>query len=404
MLVLYNIAIRIYGLFVWFASNFNPKAKAWVSGRKNLFDKLRKELAGFEGETSWFHVSSLGEYEMAKPLIEELKKQHPTLRIVLTFFSPSGYEVRKENSVADFTFYLPLDTPKNAVQFVQIVNPIKVFFVKYDLWYNHLNAAKENGANLMLISAQFNALQSYFKWFGASQRRALQLFDNVFLVDEASKKLLSQIGVTHTTVCGDTRYDRVMQNASIAQENKFVEEFKGDKQLIICGSTWVEDEELLVQAISRLPDAKWLIAPHEVDWKNINRIKHLIPNAICFSNYRKSKTNVLILDSVGLLNGFYKYADVAYVGGGFKTGLHNILEATAFGTPTIFGPDTSRFPDAEELHEKGLAFKVNNATELISRLQQLLSDKSDFKHQKLIDLMQSRTGATEAILEYTNKC
>lgn len=403
-MLLYNIAISLYGFGIRLAAFFNPKAKKWVVGREKLLERIEADAANFREETIWFHCASLGEYEMAKPVIEGLKSDHSDKTIILTFFSPSGFEIRSENSVADFVYYLPLDTRINAQRFVELIKPTKVVFVKYDLWFHHLVSAKKSGATLMLISAQFNLNQSYFKWYGAIQRKALELFDMIFLIDKESQNGLLTIGISNTIVCGDTRYDRVMEIAANASDNKFVEEFKNNDKLVVCGSTWAEDEAFLANAIKANPKVKWLFAPHEVDYKNIKRIKSQIPNTICFSNYKKSDAQVLILDSVGLLNSLYQYADVAYVGGGFKTGLHNILEATAFGVPTVFGPDTSRFPDAEELSEKGFAFKVHSGSELQSTLSQLLSNNTWKKKSDLIQFMKGRTGATTAILEYTNKC
>lgn len=403
-MLLYNIAIALYGFGIRIAAFFNPKARKWAEGRKGLLERIEADSFNFKQETIWFHCASLGEYEMAKPVIEALKADNSNNTIVLTFFSPSGYEIRSENSVADFVYYLPLDTKSNAQRFIELIKPTKVVFIKYDLWYHHLFAVKNAGAKLMLISAQFNSKQSYFKWYGSVQRKALELFDMIFLVDKESQNCLDGIGISNTTVCGDTRYDRVMENAANASENKFVEEFKGEHKMVVCGSTWPEDETILASAIKANPNVKWLIAPHEVDYKNIKRIKSQTPNTICFSNYKKSDAQVLILDSVGLLNSLYRYADVAYVGGGFKTGLHNILEATAFGVPTVFGPDTSRFPDAEELSEKGLALKVHSGSELNDTLSQLLSSDPWNKKNDLLQFMSSRTGATNAILEYTNKC
>lgn len=404
MLLFYNIGIRLYGLGIRVASLFNRKAKKWLDGRKDLFEKIERETASSADGTIWVHCASLGEFEMARPIMEQLKEADFKCRIVLTFFSPSGYEVRKRYKVADHVFYLPLDTASNAKRLVGAIQPTKVIFVKYDLWYHHLKAAKHFGAKLMLISATFRTEQVYFKWYGSIGRKALQFFDHIFLVDGDSEKLLHGIGIQNTTVCGDTRYDRVMELAANAESNEIIDSLKGSSKLIICGSTWKEDEEVLHDSIKSLENVKWAIAPHEVGEENIRRIQKLFPDSILYSEYQKTDAQILIIDSIGLLNKLYQYADLAYIGGGFRTGLHNVFEATAFGVPTVFGPDTSRFPDAAEMAQKGLAFRIKTQSELSSKLSDLLSKDQSQLRSSIKYFMTSRTGATKAILEYTNKC
>ena len=400
----YNIAIRLYGIGIRVAALFNPKAKKWLDGRKDLLEKVEAEVGAFSGETLWVHCASLGEFEMARPVLEVLKADDSNLRIVLSFFSPSGYEIRKNYKLADHVFYLPLDTPSNAKRFVQAIKPNKVIFVKYDLWFNHLKAAKDFGAKLILISASFRPDQQYFKFYGSTGRDALKLFDQIFLVEKESEKLLREIGIKNTTVCGDTRYDRVMENAQSAERNELIESFKGDSKLIICGSTWKEDEVVLLDSIKNLKDVKWVIAPHEVGEENIRRVQKLFPDSARYSNRQGLSFRVLIVDSIGLLSQLYQYADIAYIGGGFRSGLHNVFEATAFGVPAVFGPDTSRFPDAEEMAEKGLAFRIHNEHELKSKLGRLLESNQAELSGSIKKFMESRTGATKAILEYTKNC
>lgn len=404
MLMFYNIAIRLYGLGIRVAALFNPKAKKWLDGRKGLLENIESEVGVFSGETLWVHCASLGEFEMARPIMEQLKAHDSKLRVVLSFFSPSGYEIRKNYILADHVFYLPLDTPSNAKRIVQAIKPNKVIFVKYDFWFHHLKAAKDFGAKLMLISATFRPDQQYFKFYGSTGREALKLFDRIFLVEEESEKLLHEIGVKNTTVCGDTRYDRVMENAQSAERNELIESFKGDSKLIICGSTWKEDEVVLLDSIKNLKDVKWVIAPHEVGEENIRRVQKLFPDSVRYSNHLESSSRVLIIDSIGLLSQLYQYADIAYIGGGFRSGLHNVFEATAFGVPAVFGPDTSRFPDAEEMAQKGLAFRIQNGSELNSKLNDLLESDQDEVSGNIKKFMGSRMGATEAILEYTKNC
>lgn len=404
MLALYNIGIRLYYFGVFIASFFDSKAKLWLEGRKNLFGKIEQELGEFSEETVWVHCASLGEFEMARPIIEGLKKADSNLRIILTFFSPSGFEIRKNYDLADHVFYLPLDTRTNAARFVKAIKPTKTIFVKYDLWFHHLNEAKKFGSKLMLISAQFRSSQPYFKFYGTVGRDALKLFDRIFLVDHDSEKLLHGIGVQNTTVCGDTRYDRVMENAATARPISKIERYKGDGKLVVCGSTWPEDERLLASLINESTSTKWVIAPHEVGESNIKRLEKQFPHSVRFSTGSFKETRVVIVDSIGLLSSLYKHADVAYVGGAFKTGLHNILEATAYGIPTVFGPDHSRFPDAGEMVEKGLAFTIASEAELQSKFSELLEEDQTQLQSNILTFMNSRKGATKAILEYTKEC
>ena len=402
--MLYNIGIRLYHLGVVLASLFNSKAKLWVEGRKGMIEQIEATTSGFQGETLWVHVASLGEFEMARPIMEQLKNSEPRLRIILTFFSPSGYEVRKNYRSADHVFYLPLDTPSNAKRFVKTIKPTKVIFVKYDLWFHYLKQAKLFGAKLMLISAQFRPEQPYFKFYGSVGKQALGFFDQIFVVDQNSVALLSAIGITHVQVCGDTRYDRVMEMARSEEKLETIEKFKGESNLVVCGSTWTEDIELISKCVTRFSNTKWIIAPHEVGEDNISRLEKQLSQTTRYSKFNEDDSLVLIIDSIGLLNKIYRYADVAYVGGGFRTGLHNIFEATAYGVPTVFGPDTSRFPDAEELAMKGLAFKVKNEKQFEAMVNQLLAeDQIDLK-AKIQSFMQSRTGATQTILQYTEHC
>ena len=404
MLVFYNIGIRLYQFGVFIASFFNPKAKLWLEGRNGLFDKIDREVEPFSGETVWVHCASLGEFEMARPIMEGIKNSSSESRIILTFFSPSGYKIRKNYNLADHVLYLPLDTASNAERFVKAINPTKTIFAKYDLWFHHLKAAKDSGSKLMLISAQFRESQVYFKWYGSVGKRALQLFDQIFLVDSNSEKLLRQIDVKNTTVCGDTRYDRVMEITENATSIPEIEKFKGEGKLIVCGSTWPEDEKLLANCVQSFPDVKWVIAPHEIGKANLVRLERLFQDSIRFSDFVNQDGKVMLVDSIGQLNKLYKYADVAYVGGAFKTGLHNILEATAYGVPTVFGPDYSRFPDAGEMVSLGLAFSVLDQNQLDNKFNELIKTDQSLLTSEFVDFMNGRVGATEAILEYTNKC
>ncbi|MFC2175494.1 3-deoxy-D-manno-octulosonic acid transferase [Bacteroidota bacterium] len=400
-MTLYNIGIRLYHFGVLVASFFNPKAKLWLQGRKGLLAKIERECSGYTGKTMWVHCASLGEFEMARPIMEGVKSTEPETRLVLTFFSPSGFEIRKNYALADHVFYLPIDTADNAMRFVRAINPSSVVFVKYDLWYHFINAAHAFGARLILISAQFRSNQHFFKKHGGIGRKTLQLFNHIFCVDNHSLQLLQSISVKDVTVCGDTRYDRVMEVAGTGSGVDKIVQFKEKRKLVVCGSTWKEDEALLVSCVAQWPDVRWVIAPHEVGEDNLQRIEKLFKRTVRFSDFDgQSEASVLLVDNVGYLSKMYAHAEVAYVGGGFKTGLHNILEATAFSVPTVFGPDFSRFPDAGEMVQSNLAFSINNQAQLQQCMRNLLEEDQTALRNKIGKFMQQRTGATKAILKY----
>jgi len=397
--VVYDSIIAIYHLGLRIAANFHPKAKLWVDGRKGLLTKIASEVGHFDGKTVWVHCASLGEFEMVRPIIDSLKSRPTDVpRIILTFYSPSGHEVRKNYSGVDHVFYLPYESKENARRFIAAIRPHVVVFVKYDLWFHFLNAAQEKGSHLILISAQFAPHQYFFRWFGAHGRKCLAAFHHIFVVDDASRKLLRSINISAVTACGDTRYDRVMDVAANWKPIPEVAEFKASTKLIVCGSTWPDDEAVLVQCIAHIPNAKWVIAPHEVHEANTQRLERIFPNAVRFSNYSNQETNVLLVDSIGILAQLYGHADVAYVGGGFGSGLHNILEATAFGIPVIFGPDHGRFADAGIMVNEGLAYSINTAEGLRSAMVNALT--TDCPGPAILAFMNSRTGARRAILEY----
>ena len=401
MVLLYDLGIRMYALSIALASIFNPKAKEWILGRRGLLSRIENKVGTSDRETLWVHCASLGEFEMARPVMEGLKERDSSIRIVLTFFSPSGYRVRKDYSVADHVFYLPTDTESNARRFIKAIRPSTVIFVKYDLWLHYLQEAKRSGAHLIMIAAQFRPEQHYFRWYGTVGRTALKAFDRVFLIDEKSDRLLQTIKVSTGTVCGDPRYDRVMKVARTAGADLAMETFKADSKLVICGSTWKEDETLLAEAIRKFPKVKWVLAPHEAGETHLRQLESLLGNTVRYSRSGDNpETRVMLVDGVGFLSRLYRYADVAYVGGAFRTGLHNILEATAFGVPTIFGPDHSRFPDAGGMAAKNLAFSIRDQQELNDRLALLLcADRSDLRN-RISEFMHSRTGASAAVLGY----
>ncbi len=393
---MYDLLISAYHLALRIAAVRNAKARLWVDGRQGLLERVEREVAAHDGPTAWVHCASLGEFEMARPIMERIRGLGRGHRIVLTFFSPSGYELRKSFSGADHVFYLPLDTEVNAQRFVKAIRPDVVIFVKYDLWRYFLQAAKDFGARLFLISAVFERRQYFFKWYGGHGRACLALFDRIFTVDDASVQLLNGIGIKNAEACGDTRYDRVMALARTWEPIPEVVGFKGDEQLVVCGSTWPEDEAALRATVGKLERLRWVLAPHEVDEANLKRIEGVFPEAVRLSRYRGQSATVLLVDSIGLLGRLYGHADVAYVGGAFGRRLHNILEATAYGVPVVFGPDYSCFPDAGQMVRFGLATSVADAPQLTAALRHRLADT--FEKEVLLDFMRQRTGATEVIL------
>lgn len=396
--MVYDLLILLYTSAVRLAALWNGKARLWVQGRKGLMDRIERDMTAFDGRTVWVHCASLGEFEMARPVMEGLRQSSIPTRIVLTFFSPSGYEVRKSYQGADQVFYLPADTAKDSRRFMQAVRPDVAVFVKYDLWWHFLSAAKVQGAQLLLISAVFRPGQYYFRWFGGHGRKCLALFDRIFTVDKASADLLRKIGLTVVQVAGDTRYDRVMHVAEHWTPVPGIDGFKADARLVVCGSTWPEDESVIARSMTDAGPMKWVIAPHEVAEADMQRLERLFPDAVRLSAYKGQLTDMLLVDSIGLLNRLYGHADVAFVGGGFGRVLHNVLEAAAYGLPVVFGPDYATFPDAGELVRSGLAFSIRDAQGLAAAFQDAIAGKAEAV--RIRDFMRQRTGATRIILTY----
>jgi 3-deoxy-D-manno-octulosonic-acid transferase len=391
MNTLYNISIWIFSIAVHIASLFNPKAKQWIKGRKGIYTKLEKALKN-EQNIVWFHCASLGEFEQGKPIIEGYKIKHPTHKILLTFFSPSGYEIRKNYDEVDWVFYLPADTNKNAKKFINIVNPIKVIFIKYEFWFNYMAELNKKNIPFYSVSSIFRKEQSFFKydWFA----KQLNNVSHFFVQDNNSKELLQKIGFSNCTVAGDTRFDSVVSNTQNAISIPLIEKFSENKTTIICGSTWPKDEALLAKYIKENPNYKYIIAPHEM--QHISELKKQT-NALLFSKADStniSNSTVLIIDSIGILSNIYKYGDLAYIGGGFGSGIHNILEAVAYGLPVVFGPNYQKFNEANELINKKGAISISNYTELTSAIH----DLSTFDKNIAINYIKENSGATDKIL------
>lgn len=376
MFFLYNILTIIAKFHLDLIAFFIPKIKLFVEGRKTVFSTLEAKLQPGD-KTIWFHAASLGEYEQGLPVMEKVRAMHPDHKIVLTFFSPSGYEVRKNATTADVIVYLPIDTLANAKRFLAVVQPEKVFFIKYEFWPNYLNQLKKTRAKVYLISGFFRKDQVFFKWYGGFYRKALKTFNHFFVQYESSKTLLQSIGFNNVTISGDTRYDRVSEILERDNGLPFIEEFKSDKTTVVFGSSWPKDEAMFVDFINEANDTKFIIAPHTTDADHINDIKNSITKKVVLFSEKEGKNlaeyDVLIIDTVGILTKIYSYADVAYVGGGFGTaGLHNILEPAAFGVPIIIGPNHQKFPEAVALVNMGGCIAVADKEQMNDALSSLV--------------------------------
>lgn len=406
MKIVYKTGILFYTLGGKIASLFNPKARQFVKGRKNWRKKLAEKIET-NARYIWVHCASLGEFEQGRPLIEEIRKQFPEYRILLTFFSPSGYEIRKNYELADVVMYLPVDTRRNAKKFLQLVQPEKAFFIKYEYWYFYIDELKKRNIPLFIVSAIFRENQHFFKnspggkWY----RQMLLKTDHFFVQNEKSAQLLQSIGLNNFTVSGDTRFDRVATIANGAKEIPIVEKFKNSQPLLIAGSTWKPDEELLAGFINSRPNLKVVFAPHEVTPANMNRLEQLLKTShIRLSKARENEIDryqVLIIDSIGLLSSLYRYGNVAYIGGGFGVGIHNILEAATFGLPVIFGPNYEKFKEAVDLKNLGGAFPIQNTEQLESKLNDFLTDNSKLAEASKVckNYIEKNVGSTNLILK-----
>ena len=406
MTLLYRTGIFFYSLFIHIFSAFNEKARLFVRGRMN-WEKILGQKIDPKAKYIWFHCASLGEFEQGRPVIEDLKNRLPEYKILLTFFSPSGYEIRKNYPLADVVAYLPMDTKHNAKAFLNIVQPEKVFFVKYEFWYFYFSELSKRKIPLYIISAIFRENQQFFKntpW-GKWYLKMLSQVEHLFVQNEKSGELLKTIGLSNFTVSGDTRFDRVAAIAKVSKEIPIVEKFMGNSLLLIAGSTWKPDEELLATFINQSNDIKFIIAPHEVSAVNINRIHQLLKKpAISFSKVTEAEIDrfqVLIIDSVGLLSSLYRYGNIAYIGGGFGVGIHNILEAATFGLPVIFGPNYKKFKEAVDLTFEGGAISISNFDELLQALNILINKKAE--REKTSDICKNyvakNVGSTKVIIK-----
>ena len=350
----YTLLILLYSLCVNLAAPFSLKARQWVRGRRGWKQKV-KSFDRQESRVMWIHCASLGEFEQGRPIIEKIVREKPGWKIVLTFFSPSGYEVRKEYDMADLIMYLPADTPANARYFLDRIRPDIALIVKYEFWFNYLNQLKNRKIPTYLVSGIFRPSQYFFRWYGAFTTRMFSVFTHIFVQDPDSKALLGSIGYTDCTVTGDTRFDRVSQIAAAAKDLPLIKKFRGEGKLFVAGSSWDRDEEIIAAYINSHPDTmKWIFAPHVISEMHISRIeKRLQVASSRYSAYREDDagSRVLIIDNIGMLSSVYRYASMASVGGGFGKGIHNILEAACWGIPVLFGPNYGNFREAVRLIE-----------------------------------------------------
>jgi len=409
LVTLYHIIICCYGLGIRIAAWFQPKARKFITGRKNIFAHIHDRLKNENRKRIWLHCASLGEFEQARPLMELIRQKHPECCIILSFFSPSGYEAQKNYPAADYVFYLPLDTPAHARKFVALLQPSWALFVKYEFWYFYLKALQKADIPVVLFSALFQPRHPFFKWYGGLHRKMLKLYRHIFVQDEQSKILLAGIGIDHVSVAGDTRFDRA---AAVLQQNKSypaIEIFKQGKKLLIAGSTWKEDE-LFLKKMWSLPysDFKLLIVPHEVDEAHISAIRQIFNQESCIWNEDHEtlrKASVAIVNEIGHLSALFRYADAAWIGGGYThSGIHNIIEPAVYGLPVFFGPNYKRYREAEELIACGGAMSLTDPERCSDCLQDAVQLRNMGEQSR--QYVFRHLGATQKIYDYlsTEKC
>jgi 3-deoxy-D-manno-octulosonic-acid transferase len=414
MFLLYNLLVYLAAFFLRILALFSPKMQLFVDGRKIVFEELNQKIKSSD-QTIWFHAASLGEFEQGLPVIEQIKQKFPSHKIIVTFFSPSGYEVRKNHPIADVIVYLPLDTKKNSKQFISLVHPEMVFFIKYEYWPNYLNELKKKAIPTFLISGILRENQVFFKWYGGFYRKCLKTFTFFFVQNESSKKLLQSIGYQNVKISGDTRFDRVVSILERDNRLDFIEEFKNNQTLIVIGSSWSKDEEIIVKFINQIEDnVKFIIAPHNINASQIANLKSQISKkTILFSEKEEipkqvqhdkiSSFQVFIIDTIGILTKIYSYADIAYVGGGFgNPGVHNILEPATFGIPIVIGPNYSHFAEATALVNMEGCLPVSTENELKNAFDLLLQNEDDRNEKGHIcsNFVQMNKGATSIILNH----
>lgn len=405
-LFFYYISIRAYGFLIFLYSFFNSKASSWIKGRRNIWTKMEKDLKKNQEDIVWFHAASLGEFEQGRPLMEKIKAEK-NQKILVTFFSPSGYEIRKDSPLLDYAYYLPLDSPRNARRFLALVKPKVVIFIKYEFWYYFIKAIQEAGIPLLLISAVFRSDQYFFKSGGKKFLDLLKGYQQIFVQNQESLDLLAARGLKNIQLAPDTRFDRVYATAQKTQEIPLIQQFKQDDLLFVIGSSWEADLAVILPILNIfLSPLKIIVAPHEIKESGLKKIENnFLYKSIRYSQAQDkdpSEYHMLIIDNIGLLASLYQYGDIAYVGGAFKEGLHNILEPTTFGLPIIFGKNYVDYPEAVDLIHLGTAYSVKNQDDFRERFSRLYQDKSlrEKIKEKNLQFIEEKRGGTEIIYQY----
>ena len=409
MNLFYQISIYSYLLTIKIASLFNSKAKQWINGRKNIFQKIKSEIKN-DDLIYWFHCASLGEYEQGKPLIEKIKSQESTIKVLVTFFSPSGYENKKNDSLTDYCYYLPIDSAKNAQEFINLIHPTKAFFIKYEFWFYYLQELYLKKIPTYLVSGVFRDNQLFFKWYGVTHKKMLAFFTYFFVQNNKSEELLNQLNYKNVINTGDTRIDRVYENSLKPDKLPLIKKFKADKRIIVLGSSWENAEKIICDYInSSDKEFKYIIAPHDVSESRISSIEKLLGNNNYIKYSEASAENItlhtiLIIDSIGILPNIYQYSEIAFIGGGFNGALHNVLEPASFGNIVMFGKKHSKLHEAEELLMQKAAYEISYTDDLIAAVNHLLKDNNLKNTQQAArDYIMNGIGASDRIIEVINQ-
>ena len=402
--MIYNLAMCLLELGVKLAALFSDKPAKMVKGHRDAFELLKSKIDR-NARYIWFHAASLGEFEQGRPMIERIRKEYPQYKILQTFFSPSGYEVRKNYDGADIVCYLPIDTPSNVKKFVDLVNPCMVFFVKYEFWQNYLNALSKKDIPVYSVSSIFRPGQIFFRWYGKSYQQVLKTFAHLFVQNEESKQLLAEIGVKNTTVVGDTRFDRVLDICAAAKQLPLVQKFKGDALTFVAGSSWGPDEDIFIKYFNAHSEMKLIIAPHVVNDSHLKEIESKLQRS-CIRYTKATEENVeqadcLIIDCYGLLSSIYRYGEISYIGGGFGVGIHNVLEAAVYDIPVIFGPNNKKFREAQHLLANKGGFEINGYEDFERLMNKFLTDEAYLKQsgQAAGNYVKGNAGAMEKIMK-----
>ncbi|MBQ4162592.1 MAG: 3-deoxy-D-manno-octulosonic acid transferase [Parabacteroides sp.] len=408
---MYSILIHFYAFIVALIAPFHRKARLMRMGQWKT-NRILREKIDRNAKYIWFHASSLGEFEQGRPMMEQIKANYPEYKILLTFFSPSGYEVRKNYAGADVICYLPFDTPYRVKKFLNLANPVMAVFIKYEFWGNYLGELKKRGIPTYIISAIFRQEQLFFQWFGAPYRKMLHSFTHLFVQDKRSQELLAEYGIRNVTVCGDTRFDRVLdvrnQARDLPQVDRFVKQKQGQKSYtLIAGSSWPQDEDIFIPYFNNHPEMKLIIAPHEIHQEHLTYIESLLKRpSIRLSEAMQDETllegtDCLIVDSFGMLSSIYRYGTIAYIGGGFGAGIHNTLEAAVYGIPVLFGPRYQKFKEARDLIKVGGGFSVASKEEFDAKMDELLTypEVLDAVGKSAGEFVSGNAGATQQIMK-----